>query len=408
MFKKFLENFNKLPTSNKSMVYLSWINSAWAVVSWLFVNIYVFNLQKSIIDVITYNIVFFAFCFLWFSALWIVMSIFKKDIKNMYYIWYIFFIIAFLLLFLFNWSHFWIYLFSCIFAFWTWAFWCAVHTQELKNIENKNRDFYSSSISAWRNIILIIMPIFIWIIFYISHLFNIDWYKILFLTLPIIYLSSFLFIKNIDNYIPKKIRKSDLKNFFNLKKYKYWHLYFAIWWFALSLYNIFIPILSIEFLKTEMNVSLFQAILTIISTTVIVHLSHKRHHENRLKYFLRISILLALNYLFLWLFLWTLSFIIFSFLNLFLSPIYRVSEHVYDLSLMDNIKTENSDFFPAMILREFILNFWRIFILVVLFIIFQFLNNEILTLKIAIFLTSVSFIIVYFLIHKWEKNEKDI
>jgi hypothetical protein len=33
----------------------------------------------------------------------------------------------------------------------------------------------------------------------------------------------------------------------------------------------------------------------------------------------------------------------------------RISEHVYDLALMDNIKTHNSDFYPAMILREVVL-----------------------------------------------------
>jgi len=103
-----------------------------------------------------------------------------------------------------------------------------VHTQELKNIENKNRDFYSSSISAGRNIISIFSPLLIAFVFYISEIFHFDGYLILFLFLPFVYLFSFVFISDIDSYIPSKIRKVDFKNFFNLKKYKYGHFYFFI------------------------------------------------------------------------------------------------------------------------------------------------------------------------------------
>jgi len=40
-------------------------------------------------------------------------------------------------------------------------YWIAVHSQELKNISDKNRDFYSSSISAGSNIISVIIPLLI-------------------------------------------------------------------------------------------------------------------------------------------------------------------------------------------------------------------------------------------------------
>lgn len=409
MFKNFLENFKKLPLSNKSMIYLNWINSAWSIVSWFFVNIYVFNIQKSMIDVINYNIIFFTFWLLGFSLLWTLMSIFRQNIKNMYYIWYVLFIIAFLSLFILSGTMAWVYIFSCIFAFWTWAFWCAVHTQELKNIEDINRDFYSSSISAGKNVILIIMPLLIGTVFFLWEIFKFDWYKVLFLTLPVIYLSSFLFIKNIDTYIPKKIRKKDFKNFFNMKKYKYWHMYFAVSGFILALANFLMPVLNIYFLRNEVNVSLFQAILTFISTTLIVHLSHKRNHENRLRHFLIICVLFAINFIFLGLFLWILSFLVFSLANLFLSPLFRVSEHVYDLSLMDNIKTDHSDFFPAMILREIILWIWRIFILlVILFFIYIWETTTENILKIWIFLSEISYLLIVICIYFWEKYEKNV
>jgi hypothetical protein len=103
-----------------------------------------------------------------------------------------------------------------------------VHTQELKNIKNKNRDFYSSSISAGKNIISMIIPFFVSFFFLIGEKFNFDAYILLFLILPLIYLFSFLFINRIESYIPQKIEKEDLKNFFNFRKYKYGHIYFLI------------------------------------------------------------------------------------------------------------------------------------------------------------------------------------
>ena len=56
-------------------------------------------------------------------------------------------------------------------------------------------------------------------------------------------------------------------------------------------------------------------------------------------------------------------YIIFTLIGLLLNPLYRISEHVFDLKLMDTIKVKWSDFYPAMILREISLWVWRVSIL---------------------------------------------
>lgn len=74
-------------------------------------------------------------------------------------------------------------------------------------------------------------------------------------------------------------------------------------------------------------------------------------------------------------------FFIYSLISLLIWPIYRVSEHVYDLRSMDFIKHWDSDFFPAMILREFILIIWRLIpIILLIFILnlWNFSNNNLL------------------------------
>ena len=284
MFKKFIKDFKDLPKSNKSMVFLMWIYSIWSIVSWLFINIYVFQINKDILDVIYYNLVFFTSTFIWFSVLWYLMSLYRKDIKLLYYVSYILFISSFLSLLLFQTYIFSIFIFGIIYWLWTWTFWCAVHTQELVHIKDNKRDLYSSSISVWTNLISIIIPLFVSLIFFLSsNLFNIDWYLILFFTLPLLYLLSFIFIKNIESYKPSKIKKADIYNFFNIKKYKFWLLYiFSVWlyhWLSFFL----LSIVAIYLLKSEINVWLFEWIISIISTILLIFIANKRNSSNRIK-----------------------------------------------------------------------------------------------------------------------------
>lgn len=409
MLKKFYQVFSNLPESNKAMVYLMWIYAAGDIITWIFINIYVFKLHNSLAEALVYNIIFFTSTFVWFSGVGYLMSFLQKDIKNMYYVSYLLFILAFVEMFLFQWSLFASYLFGLIYAFWYGAFWNAVHTQELKNVEGENRDFYSSSISAGRNIISIIIPLFVALIFYMTTFFVFDGYFVLFLILPLIYALSFFFIKDIRSYIPTRVTKGDFLNFFNLKKYKYGHLYFFIDGIISSLVSVVLPIVSILLLKNETNIWLFQWGLTIVSTFLVVHLSHKRNENNRLKYFFIISVFMCLNFLILWLSFCFVTFVVFSLVWLFLNPLFRVSEHVYDLSLMDNIKTPNSDFYPAMILREILLWAWRILALLVLLFLSWYTRLTLIeVLQQWLIFAWLFTIMLSWTLYLWEKYEKHL
>jgi hypothetical protein len=102
MIKKFINDFKQLPNSNKSMIYLMWIYNAGLIVSSVFINIYVFSLNKELIDVLHYNIIFCITILSGFSLIGAVMSILQKNIKDMYYLAYSAYILAFLLIFIFS------------------------------------------------------------------------------------------------------------------------------------------------------------------------------------------------------------------------------------------------------------------------------------------------------------------
>ena len=405
--KKIIQTFSVLPDSNKSMVYLMWIYGVWVIITTIFINIYIFQLNDSYVEVIIYNMLFYTSTFLWFSGVGWYMWYKQKDIKNMYYIGYVLFILSFVILFVFSQHTLGVYIFSVIYAFWNGAFWNAVHSQELKNIKDKNRDFYSSSISAGMNLIDVLVPLLIAVVFYVWDVFLFDGYTILFAILPLIYVLSFIFIHRIDSYIPDRVSYDDCKNFFNMKKYKFGHLYYFIWGVRNGLKAAVIWIVAIILLETEMNVWFFQWILALMSMFVVMHFSLKRHTENRLHYLATLSVLLFINFLIFSLYFSVIFFLIFSFVLIFLESLYRVSEHTYDLSLMDNVKTPTSDFYPSMLLRELVLYMGRILILILLLLLFLYtwigIEN---ILRVWIFFMWLSYLFIVVSIYYWEKHEK--
>lgn len=407
MFKKFLTSFNKLPLSNKSMVYLMWIYGVGSIITSTFVNIYIFKLHNSFAEILFYNMAFFSATFVGFSLLGWIMSVLQGNIKNMYYLSYVLFILSFLFLLVY-WGHqtWYIYLFWALFGLWNGSFWNAVHTQELKNISDNDRDFYSSSISAGKDIIAILTPFLIALIFTLAHIFQFDGYIILFWILPLLYLTSFLFIKNIESYTPQQITIDDARNFFNLRKYWFGHLYFFAWWILTWITTSVMATVSIILLKSEVNIGLFQWILTILSIVLVVHLSHKRNKDNRLRYFTLICLWLCLNYVIFGIFFGVLGFVLSSLVSLFLSPLFRVSEHVYDLSLMDSIKTQNNDFYPAMVMRESILWLWRISGIITLLLISRFYWTNIeAMLSVWVVLSGIAYMLVAGAIYLWERYD---
>ncbi len=406
MIQRFLENFNKLPLSNRSMVYLKWIYAVWNIIGGLFINIYVFQINGSIQESLIFNIIYFCSTAIWFSGVGYLMSVLGKNVKNMYYWCYLLFAVSFMLLFIFNGSIIATYIFSIIYAFWNGMFWCALHTQELKNITDERRDFYSSSISAGKDIISIFVPFFVAVAFWLWSKFWFDGYLLLFWMLPFCYLVSLLFINNIEDYIPQKITAPDLSNFFNLKKHKFGHLYFFFDGMSHALINL-LALVNIILLKTEFNIWIFQSVLALMSALLIVHIWFKRNASNRLKYFIIMGVLYSFIALFLGFYFTVIWFVIFSIAMIFIKPLYEVSLHVYNLKLMDSVKQWKSDFYPAMILREIFLWIWRITVLVSLLLMYIYFNISAETfLRIMLVLLAVNFYFIIFSLYCWEKYER--
>lgn len=394
--KDFIHQFKILPLSNKAMVYLMWIYSAWWVITSIFINIYIFQFQKEIVSVIIYNLVYLTATFIWFSIIgWVLWWVLKRNIRNFYYISYFFFVLSFLIIFSFQ-EYIGTLIFAVIYGLWNGIFRCWVHTQELVHIEDNVRDAYSSYISFGTSWIKIWVPLFVSIIFFIvwKH-FHFSPYIVLFLLLPVVYMASFFFIKNIWNYTTTWITMKDVKNFFNMKKYLFAHVYFFCMWAYQSLTWTILPIVAIYLLKTEIHVWVYEGVMMLISTFLVAFLSSMRKPKNRVKIMGILSLLIFSN-LFLFVFHFTFwGYVAFSLIWVLLDPLYRISEHVFDLRLMDTIRYKESDFFSTMILRDFVLWIWRsVSLVALLFLVYYGLGNQ------EIFKVTLSWVGI-FMIFTW-------
>lgn len=405
--KKFFKNFSNLPNIYKSLVYIVWLYSIWQFIWIFFINIYIFKVNNNILDVFIYNLIYVTALVIWFSLLWYFVAYFKKNIKVLYYTSFSLLIIAFLSLFVIHWEYK-VFLFWILYWIWDWAFSAWLHTQELANIEDKKRDFYFSSVTAWKNVLWIFIPFLVSLIFYIStKYFNISWYIVLFLMVPFLYFISFFYIKNIKNYSPKRINLSHFKNFFNIKKNLYWLLYIFFIWVSHWI-SFFLPaVIAIYFLHNEINVWLFEWIMSIISILFIMYLASVRNN-NRLKIMLIIIFLILINATIFIFDFNTLWYIIYTIIWILIWPLYRISEDVYDLKIMDTFETWSDDFYAAMIYRDFLLWVWRVIIMwFFIFIILRFNISLEYILKILILLVPFTLLLSWVNISLYEKSLKN-
>lgn len=94
-----------------------------------------------------------------------------------------------------------------------------IHVQELANIQDQERDFYSSLLSMGKSLIKVVTPFLVAVLFLFAEAVETDAYLMIFSLIPLLFLASMTAIHKVPDYIPQKIQRADIKNFFNIKKY---------------------------------------------------------------------------------------------------------------------------------------------------------------------------------------------
>ena len=238
-------------------------------------------------------------------------------------------------------------------------FWLTIHTYELMESRDHERDIYSTFLSAGDQIITLASPAFATLLIWLSHHLGLGDYTLLFLTTPPIFLLGLPSLGALKDYRPEPIGGHDLVHFVADRRNQAAEIYLLGGAASHILSSALIPLAAITVLGSALNVGGFNTVFAIAGALALLAVGSRRRPENRLLILgLSSIVLIALN-LMLGYSLTIVTLIVYTIGTSIMQPISRVSQHVIDLKTMDGMAHDASDFYPAMILRDVALWVWR-------------------------------------------------
>jgi hypothetical protein len=238
-------------------------------------------------------------------------------------------------------------------------FWLTIHTYELMESRDHERDIYSTFLSAGGQIISVASPAFATLTIWISRNLGLGEFTLLFLATPAIFLSALPLLGALEDYRPEPVRSHDLVHFVTDARNQAAEVYLLGGAAAHILQATLIPLASIAVLGSALNVGGFNTAFAIAGALALLAVGSRRRPENRLRILGLSSIVLVALHLMLGFSLSFASLIAYTIGTSVMQPVMRVSQHVVDLKTMDGMAHSASDFYPAMILRDAALWVWR-------------------------------------------------
>ncbi len=238
-------------------------------------------------------------------------------------------------------------------------FWLTIHTYELMETRDHERDVYSTFLSAGDQVVTLAGPAFATFLIWLSHSLGAGDFTLLFLSTPPIFLLGLSSIRALPDYRPAPIATHDLVHFFADRRNQAAQIYLMGGAAAHILQQTVIPLAAITVLGSALNVGGFNTIFAIAGALALLAVGSRRRPENRLFILGMSSIVLVSLNLMLGFSLTIVTLVVYTIGTSIIQPIMRVSQHVIDLKTMDGMSHRASDFYPAMILRDVALWIWR-------------------------------------------------
>ncbi len=274
-------------------------------------------------------------------------------------------------------------------------FWLTIHTYELMETSDGERDVYSTFLSAGAQIISLASPAFATLLIWISQRLEIGDFTLLFLAMPPLCLLGLPALAALKDYRPAPIGAHDLMHFVADRRNQAAQIYLMGGAAKHILQQTLIPLASITVLGSALSVGGFNTVFAIAGALALLAVGSRRRPENRL-FILGVSsiVLVALN-LMLGLSLTLVTLVIYTIGVSITAPIMRVSLHVIDLKTMDGMSHRRSDFYPAMIMRDVALWVWRTLAALILLAFIGDASNGREAISLGMELIAGSFVITY-------------
>jgi hypothetical protein len=274
-------------------------------------------------------------------------------------------------------------------------FWLTIHTYELVETHDHERDVYSTYLSAGTQIIFLVGPAVATALIYTAHVLGWSELVLLFLATPFIFILGFFFFDSLSDYRPAPIRGVDVAHFVSDSRNRAAQLYLFGGAASHILQESLLPLVLITVLGTTLHVGSFNTVFAIVGAAALLLVGAHRHSGNRLHILgicagviMILSILLghALSVLML---------IVYAFGTNIAQPLLRVSEHVIDLQTLGSVGHHESDFYPTMIFRDFSLWAWRMVAGFALLAVISSVDVDAQALTIGMYFIAGSFVLLY-------------
>lgn len=363
MFQKLIKDFSVLSLEAKSMAYIRWINMIRTLVLGIFTNIFVYQVYGSIPSLIISNIVYLFWSALWFWIGGIIIHFKEKtNIKHIFYIAFLLFVIWFLLMPLIWHTLWWVMIFFLIVGTGSGMFYFGTTNYEGIFLDDTQRNFYSSALNAWLILVKILTPMLVALFFWVASWWSIDGYTILFIATWLIYLYWIQFIRYIPDHHVEKTSLQWLRKYFKWNKSilassSFFGLYGLDKWV-----KILFSILLILILKSEISIGMYEWILNIIAVFIMIFIWVKATQKQQDHIFLGAAILFIVICVLVW---WTASLytlIIYSLGVIILEPI-LVSMRLADFYRHQDIINKNGSMHLWVIYSETRMEIGRILFL---------------------------------------------
>lgn len=359
----------------RSLLFLYFINCFTGTLTAVFIQIKVFqafpDLSINIIGAMSaFTGTMVGFCVFGYFA-----SLFSLDAKQGFYYSFISYALGLFLISQVS-TIFSVYVSLFVYGLGVGFFWLTLHTYELSETKDHERDFYSSLLQGGAQLISVIAPLFATVLIWISvSIFHSSSFTLLFAVSPFFYLLGFFCFKGIQEYKPEQIEFADIAHFLFERKNRIAQLYLGAGGSTHILAPTLLPIVLLFILGNELRVGIYSTFAAVLSTFLIVILGHYRNIGNRIFLFGVSAIGISGLTIYLGYSLTFTALIMFTVLGAILQPIMKISEHVVSLQTMENIGRSNKDFYATMILRDFSLWFWRMIVGFFLLFVCQFLPS---------------------------------
>lgn len=409
IFEKTVKRFREFPRDIRLLVVNFWIWGFAQLLVGSFLNIFLYLETKSLAALALYNTAVFTGIFFGFVVWGRVLPRFQIEIKKNFQIAAIVGIVSFLLLSFGSHTLRWLLVFALANGIATGMFWVGHHAFEVLHTTDRFRDFYSSMLSAGSQILGVAAPALATVLFLLSERWlHQETFFLFFWVVPVVYLFSLPIASCLSRVVPPRVSITAIQQLAFSRGMGSINAYYVLCGFQRAIPAILVPLIALSALERVVNIGIFETTIRLLAIGLTLYLAHRRQVRNRVSLMRRAVIGQVIGFALL--FFWQSSpifFVIYSLINLIVSPVLSISAHLIHLHTIDTIKQNGVNFYAGLLYRDSVLWLGGLVSAAILWVYAEVVHNPVTTIWLGLILSATSLVAVWMTARKFVDEHTD-